>query len=66
MSQDETTRRMEHLFATLGPRMAVDMIARAISHLDVSRTARQHGDLGSAEAALDAARKLLVEVLGIQ
>jgi hypothetical protein len=41
------------------------MIARAISHIDVSRTARKYGDLGSAEGALTAARDLLLGVLGI-
>ena len=65
MSDDETKRRVDHLVAELGPYKAVDMIDRAISHIDVSRTARKYGDLGSAEGALTAARKLLLEVLGI-
>jgi hypothetical protein len=62
---DETERRMEHMVANLGPRKAVDMIARAIRHIDVSRTARKYGDLRSAEGALTAARDLLLGVLGI-
>jgi hypothetical protein len=63
----ETNReRAAYLVEKLGAGEAVDMIARAISHLAVSRTARKYGDLGSAEGALDAARDLLIKVLGIE
>jgi hypothetical protein len=41
-----------------------DKAAKAISHLDSSRTARRAGYIGSAESALDAARRLLLELAG--
>lgn len=44
---------------------AVDKIMRAITNIDISRNARFAGDLGSAENALDVARRELIEVLGI-
>jgi hypothetical protein len=62
---EETKKRAAHLVCELGPYKAVDMISHAISHLDVSRTARQHGDIGSAEGALACVRELLLDVLGI-
>ena len=63
---DETERRAQYLVAEIGPHAAVDKITKAISHIDVSRIARKHGDLGSAENALSCARSLLIEVLGIK
>jgi hypothetical protein len=62
---EENQRRATYMVAELGPVKAVDMIAKAISHIDVSRTARQYGDLGSAEGALSMAREILLGVLGI-
>ena len=42
-----------------------DLVIRAIGHLDTSRYARQAEDVGSAESALDASRRLLLRVAGI-
>jgi len=42
-----------------------DLVTRAVGHLDTSRYARQVGDVGSAEAALDASRCILLRLAGI-
>jgi hypothetical protein len=42
-----------------------DLVIRAIGHLDTSRYARQAGDVGSAESALDASRRILLRLAGI-
>ena len=44
--------------------LAVD-ITKAVSLIDTSRTARSVGDEGSAESALDQARRLLLALVGI-
>jgi ribosomal protein L7/L12 len=41
-----------------------DKATKAISHMDSSRAARLAGDIGSAESALEAARRILIEVAG--
>lgn len=41
-----------------------DKATKAISHLDSSRAARLAGDIGGAESALDAARRILIELAG--
>lgn len=63
--ESERQRRMGHMVVEIGPRESVDRIAKSISHIDVSRIARAHGDIGSAESALDCAREILAQVLGI-
>lgn len=40
-------------------------ITKAVSLIDVSRTARAAGDLGTAEHSLDRARALLLALIGI-
>jgi len=47
------------------PEYLAERIAKAISHLDVSKTARHFGDVGSAEGAHQAARDILLSLLGI-
>jgi hypothetical protein len=42
-----------------------DMILKAVGHLDSARYARQAGDVGSVEAALDASRRILLGLVGI-
>jgi len=42
-----------------------DLVTRVIGHLDTSRYARRVGDVGSAESALDASRRLLLRLAGI-
>ena len=64
-TKTEVERRLLHI-SRLGPDKIQDAVSQAIAHLDVSRTARKHGDNGSAEGALTTARELLLGVLGIE
>lgn len=61
----EFDRRINHII-TIGSSVVVNKITRAISHIDNSRSARNAGDIGSAESALSNARALLIEILGIK
>jgi hypothetical protein len=47
----------------VGPQACAFDIAAAIGAIDASRTARSIGDRGSAESALDKARRLLVGLI---
>ena len=65
MRADATyVERACHVNATGALAVAID-ITKAISLIDVSNTARRAGDEGSATAALDRARHLLLALIGI-
>jgi len=46
-------------------RQWAESILKAVSHLDSARYARQAGDVGSTEAAMDASRRILLGLVGI-
>lgn len=51
--------------AVAAERVRRDLVIRAVGYLDLSRYARQAGDNGSAEAALNASRRILLGIAGI-
>lgn len=48
------------------PEVLVDKLSRIVSCIDISNVARTVGDLGSAGNALNQARGLAIELLGLQ
>lgn len=48
------------------PAVLVDKLSRIVSCIDVSNVARAVGDIGSAGSALNQARGLAIELLGLQ
>ncbi len=48
------------------PEILVDKLTKIVSHLDSTRLARLVGDHGSAESAIDCAKNLALELLGLK
>lgn len=47
------------------PEVLIDKLSKIITHLDSSNLARKFGDSGSADAAIQCAKRLALELLGL-
>lgn len=51
---------------TMSPEHLAERLSKVVSCIDVSRIARTVGDTGSAESALDQARNIALELMGLK